>query len=55
MQHILFHNLTVKNNAIFALCFVASIQVLRNNQTNPGSNLNPILDGNLERSKVTRV
>lgn len=55
MQHILFNNLTTKNNAIVALCFVASAQVLWNDETNPGRKLNNILDGSFERSKVAIV
>ena len=54
MQPTFFHNLSVKNNAIFALCFVASLQVLCNDQTNPEQNLKYFLDGNLERSKIAK-
>ncbi|HVF85259.1 MAG TPA: hypothetical protein VM821_04710 [Abditibacteriaceae bacterium] len=55
MQHILFHNPTTTNNAIFALCFVASGQVLRNDEINPAWNLDYCSDGNFERLKVTIV
>ncbi len=55
MQHILFSNLTARDTTIFAVCFVASIQVLRNDEMNPGCNLNYFSDGSFEWSKVTIV
>ena len=52
MQHILSQNSAVKNNAIFALCFVTPVSVLWNSETNPELNLN-FSDGKFEWSKVT--
>ncbi len=53
MRHFSFDNLNLQNAAtIFAVRFVASPVSLRNNGTNPGSNLDNILDGVFERTNL---